>query len=381
MPDTIALSPPPTSADVRRIAALDNPVVRNLEITHTYARLAAEVGRRLGGGANWCSFATWASRQAGSTIRGEDLLEHIQLRLGRKASVLHPVATFKRWLVQRGLFHRETFIGRITARLHTPFDAVELASAAVARGNLEVFAEIGLEFARWLEECTTDVAPDSPRFRAFLDGLQPGDPPDGQGLLRQAFTRYQRIGFERDPKLRCELLLLANLEIGLHEQTRLQPEIRAALDAPYATKEDLIRRLDGAPRNGQGALPRPFSALLAPVQREMAQVAREVITESFMVLSLPGHVLALGNHLDEPFPELLRELGDADLAALLVRFQCRGVDPHDCGARDWSVLEQRMHYIVHLFRAFHAAEALYRPPFTDRQVEDFSRGLVPSGDL
>jgi hypothetical protein len=27
-------------------------------------------------------------------------------------------------------------------------------------------------------------------------------------------------------------MLLANLEIGLHEQTRLQPEIAAALDAP-----------------------------------------------------------------------------------------------------------------------------------------------------
>ena len=40
--------------------------------------------------------------------------------------------------------------GRITARLHTPFDAIELASDAVARGNLKVFEEIGYEFARYL---------------------------------------------------------------------------------------------------------------------------------------------------------------------------------------------------------------------------------------
>ena len=34
------------------------------------------------------------------------------------------------------------------SRLHTPFDAVELASDAVARGNRKVFEEIGYEFAR-----------------------------------------------------------------------------------------------------------------------------------------------------------------------------------------------------------------------------------------
>ena len=70
-------------------------------------------------------------------------------------------------------------------RLHTPFDAVELASDAVARGNRKVFEEIGYEFARWL----ADPEPD------FLDGLRPGDPPDGQRLLAHgvhAATRRRR---------------------------------------------------------------------------------------------------------------------------------------------------------------------------------------------
>ena len=52
-----------------------DPVLRNLEITHCYWRLAQAVARRTGVGANWCTFATWASRQAGSTIRGEDAEE------------------------------------------------------------------------------------------------------------------------------------------------------------------------------------------------------------------------------------------------------------------------------------------------------------------
>ena len=59
----------PTPNDVRRIVGIANPVIRNLEITYCYSRLSAEFAARTGDGANWCTFATWASRQAGRTIR------------------------------------------------------------------------------------------------------------------------------------------------------------------------------------------------------------------------------------------------------------------------------------------------------------------------
>ena len=71
----------PDVAAVRRIAAIGDPVLRNLEITYCYSRLAAAVARRTGAGANWCTFATWASRQAGSTIRGEDAEAFLRARL------------------------------------------------------------------------------------------------------------------------------------------------------------------------------------------------------------------------------------------------------------------------------------------------------------
>ena len=69
MPHGTASSSPGV-ADVARIAALENPVIRNLEITECYADLSAAMRARTGGAADWCTFATWASRQAGSTIRG-----------------------------------------------------------------------------------------------------------------------------------------------------------------------------------------------------------------------------------------------------------------------------------------------------------------------
>src|SRR3954451_10463998 len=228
----------PSVDDVRRISAIADPVIRNLEITYCYSRLAAAVAAREGEGANWCTYATWASRQAGRTIRGEDLLEYLERRLWEGRWLLHPIATLWRRLLRRGLFRPETRLGRLTAELHTPFDAFELASDAVARGNLKVFEEIGLEFARYLDENPAD--PEA--LQRFLDGLRPGDPPEGQRYLRQAFARYERRRLVTDPRERAELAVLANLEIGLHEQTRLQPQIREALDAALVSEEDLGRR-------------------------------------------------------------------------------------------------------------------------------------------
>lgn len=67
----------PTIADVEAIAAIVDPVIRNLRITQCYHELSAVHAGRCSPGANWCTFATWASRQAGQTIRKEDLVRTI----------------------------------------------------------------------------------------------------------------------------------------------------------------------------------------------------------------------------------------------------------------------------------------------------------------
>lgn len=307
-------------AEVEQIAAMEDPVIRNLRITECYSRLAAAMEP---GCANWCTFATWASRQAGRTIRGEDLLYRLQGELRRGPELLHPIRSFWRALLRLGLLRRKTWFGA----LHTPFDAFELASDAVARGNLKVFAEIGLVFARWLE-----------------DGVAPDGPP----LLRQAFARYER-------RASAEQLILANLEIGLHEQTRLQPEIREAMDAALAPKR---------------------SVLAWPLQRKLTQLSRQVITESLMVLTLPGIVLWLGRNL-----EARGEVADPELRELMARYEPVPPAVDDCGAEDWSVLDQRMHYLVHLFRAYHEEASLASAPFTPAQVERILAGALPDGDL
>ena len=374
--------------EVQRIAAIANPVIRNLEITHCYSRLAAALAEPGHKGANWCTYATWASRQAGRTIRGEDLLEQLEGRIVAGRRLLHPIASLWRRLLRRGLFQRDSRLGRLTGELHTPFDAFERASDAVARGNLKVFEEIGLEFARYLQE-RPPGASDPAALERFLNRLDAGEPPHGQRYLQQAFAHYERAQHESDPSERTQLTVLANLEVGFHEQARLQPEIREALDAAYLTKEDLGRRVleavfPSAPR-WWAIVRRPAAAVAgvaaAGAQKAASALARELITESLMTMSLPDRVLSLGMHLGDAYPAELRKPSDAELLALLEHFEPVPPDPDDCGARDWSVFDERMHYIVHLFCAFHLREELFRPPFTPDQVARFRRGVVPDGEL
>lgn len=373
----------PTIDDVRRIGATADPVIRNLEITQCYGHLSAAMAQRTGPCANWCTYATWASRQAGRTIRGEDLIETLRARLMAGPQLLHPLASLGRALLRRGLFNPSTALGRVTAQLHTPFDAFERTSDAVARGNRKVFEEIGYEFARYLHTVPARAGAGSPELLAFLAELREGEPPDGQRYLAQAFTRYASAAATTGPGPRAELLLLANCEIGMHEQTRLQPEIRESLDSPYAVKQDLDRRLSLALMPWwRRRVPRPVGAAVGALgvgaQRRVADMAREIITMALMVMSLPGRVLSLGADMDEPFPELLRELHDPELVALLARFDT-GVP--GTAARDWSDFDQRMRYIAALFRAFHLHEELLDPPFTAEQVAAFTAGRVPDGDL
>ena len=223
----------PTVAEVERIAMLADPVLRNLQITQCYHELAAAMAGLTGPGANWCAAATWASKQAGQSIRKEDLQRALQRRL-RGSSDANEAAQAMA-AASRDIAGQEgrSVAGAVEALWEalSPASAFERTADAVARGNRKVFEEIGCQFARFLALFAAGQ-PDDAQLAVFCDGLRPGDPPDGQRFLRQAFTHYHRALATDNAKTGAELLLLANLEIGFHEQTRLQPEIVEAMNAP-----------------------------------------------------------------------------------------------------------------------------------------------------
>jgi len=358
---------PPTARDVQRIGDMTDPVGRNRQITRCYYDLSQGLARWLPGGANWCTVATWASRQAGQSIRREDLRRALE-RLLRDS---REVETAARELESAaGNEGPESLLGAAVAIRDalSPAAAFERTAEAVARGNRKVFVEIGLEFARFLA-LFEGGSPNDAALAVFLNELRPGGPPEGQGRLRDAFSHYH-AALRATGQERAELMLLANLEIGFHEQTRLQPEIRAAMDAPVYEPGELRRRLlnevfpDPAARlrlaimrlGGEAA---PLLAARDRLADEAQRLGRLVITDALMTLELPGgRVIRLGRDLLDDYPALLRDPVNADLRALLNRVEAATSTP----GRDWSELPYRMRFIARLFRAHHEDQALFQPP-------------------
>ena len=380
----------PTVDEVDAIGSIADPVIRNLRITQCYHELSAGVAERVAPGANWCTFATWASRQAGQTIRGEDF-ERAAADILRSPEVAELIAGVVRLAARDfGAVTHLTFPDSI-ARILDVEGALRRAADAVAIGNRKVFVEIGREFARWCATAAASGTPDAAATAAFSVDLRTGEPPDGQRLLREAFAAYADACRAPNGTDRASLLLLANLLIGLHEQTRLQPEIEASLNASLdaeAVRTALlglifsgswlraraeIARVSGRPLPADVAI----GLLVKAVQRRV----REVLTEMLMTLRLPGVTLRLGSDVPGGFPPELREITHPPLVALLARVDPTPNATAGSGATDWANLPERMHFIADLFRCWHGRAELFTAPYTAIQVAAMRDGRRPEGDL
>ncbi|MCB0205385.1 MAG: hypothetical protein KDH89_11255 [Anaerolineae bacterium] len=377
---------PPTIADVQRIAALDDPVVRNLQITQCYHDLSRAMARLTGPGANWCTVATWASNQAGRSIRKEDLRATFERLLRRSDDATRDAQAMAAQGAEISGDETRSLAGAVDALRDalSPVAAFDRTADAVARGNRKVFEEIALQFARFLALFADGKTQDE-ALTDFYDVLQPGEPPDGQRYLRQAFEHYTGALAAGDDKERAELLLLANLEIGFHEQTRLQPEILEAMDAPIYDPALLRSRLldelfPDRPSRLRLTVAELFGradTLIAARDRladEAQRISRLAVTELMMTLELPvNRVLRLGKPLPDAFPPELQDIDNDALRALLAQ-----VAPVDAGAvEDWSRLPERMRFISDLFRTYHLDAALFDPPFTTEQLAMISEGRRP----
>ncbi|MCB0019670.1 MAG: hypothetical protein KDE09_17890 [Anaerolineales bacterium] len=369
-------SPIPNLTTVAEIAALADPVTRNAQITRCYHELSALLAVRTGPGANWCTFATWASKQAGQTIRQEDFAAWLQEQLGLRSLPL-PALTELLTLVQLlGSSHPMPILVAAIWRLLDPPAAARRASEAVARVNQKVFTEIGYEFARFYDVCLADTGFDAENINRFCRELKAGEPPDGQAYLARAFAAYYQALFEPDPSRRAQLLFFANISIGFHEQTRLQPEILAALEAavlePAAFRRELLKALFPwrgwlirfkllllALFRGPSPLDVALNNLLTWIKRD----ARLLITEHMMRIGLAdGRFVRLGRDLPATFPPSLRQISLPELHTLLAEIDPTPDDLSGSGAVDWGNLPDRLHFIADFFRAYQEEPLLFAAP-------------------
>jgi hypothetical protein len=107
-----------------------------------------------------------------------------------------------------------------------------------------------------------------------------------------------------------------------------------------------------------------------------------VITECLMTLALPPDlVLRLGRDLTVEFPEVLRQLSQAELLGLLARIDPTPGSMKGSGADAWSDLNDRMRFIADLFRAYQEWPQLFDPAFTPAQVLEIKARRKPDGRL
>ena len=91
-------------------------------------------------------------------------------------------------------------------------------------------------------------------------------------------------------------MLLANGQVGLHEQIRLQPYIAGSIDAPlrdalYVALDELGQSL---PHHVAHAVHALASRLFHPVADAVSRLWEEFATRELMTLSLPDGELLLG---------------------------------------------------------------------------------------
>ncbi|HSG39764.1 MAG TPA: hypothetical protein VLE27_09020 [Thermoanaerobaculia bacterium] len=384
----------PPVEEIDRILELPDLVLRNLLITQSYHELSSALARMLGSASNWCTFATWASKQAGQTIRQEDLARVLEHEIETSPAIFRAFGELAEAAPRFGSSLDPLGVFRSAKRTLLAMPVLERASAAVSRGNRKVFEEIAREFSRFLTLFADDETFDASKIAHFSEGLRPGAPPDGQGYLRRAFRHFYEARFETDPRTRAERILLANLEIGFHEQTRLQPEIEGALESALPEREEIRRHLlraifpQAGPVHGLRLhLPRvlrhtaALDRALDHLCDELRVLLRRVLTEAMMRIELPGEVIRLGRDLRQRFPASLRSIVDPDLRALLARIDPTSDSLAGSGAEDWADFPERMHFLADMFRCFMAEPRLFSPPFAPHQVTALKAGRRPLGRL
>jgi hypothetical protein len=210
----------------------------------------------------------------------------------------------------------------------------EVIAAKIADGNAAVFQEL------------------APLFAALVGDA---DLPSEQlpATLMAAMAAYRAALSEADGCRRALLVLGANAAAVAHEQQRLQDRIETALDAPIAAglrrivDTDVVRWLPGRPVR---TLAR---GLVDGLCRELERVWRSAVTATMMRLITADEILDL--HLTVPAlpgqPLFGEPLAGADACAAVADWDRTCGLGHPCGVGDWACLEERMNYIVNLFRS------------------------------
>jgi hypothetical protein len=350
------------SPTISAISEMEDPCLRNLWITQTYHDLGTRMSARgLAPDATWALFAVWASKSAGRIIRGDELPALLRARIDDDRAVREQRDILDhRWRWARRLRLAHQFeLGQLSAL--TDGVAADV-SRQLAEGNRLVFAEL------------------APVFESLVGG----DHPEVSRELEQPVADYEQALDEPDPAKRSLHVLRANVGAVAHEQNRLQSYIAGAVDAPI---DDALRDLldNHIVRLIPGWLLKHLARpAVEKLSSELTRLWQDSATDILMRLITADEDLDLHHTLPAPpggGPLFVPPLSSPEAAAAVGSWDRTDGRGSPCGADDWVSLQQRMGYIVNLFRSRQRRPSLADPPFSPGQLDEMAKGRLPDGPL
>lgn len=115
-------------------------------------------------------------------------------------------------------------------------------------------------------------------------------------------------------------------------------------------------------------------------------LTRRIVTTRMMELRLPYGDLRLGADLpllpgQRLFPDMLQRLEQPELIRFLQRFEVDPDSMRGSRAADWGSLDDRMRFIITLFRTRQKSLELFDQPFLYEQRLEMDADRVPAGQL
>lgn len=359
-----------TEEYIQSIIENKNLVVRNLQVTQGYYRISQGMKRYMSDmNVNWCAFATHASKTAGQALRHELMPNFLRAMMIRRAGFDNTFVFFNKGLSdpdQPLVEEQNSRVGEALLRM----------SELVSDGNITVFKELIWPFSGFISNFKKDWVYDKGKLQAFLDEyLQPGPISEGgQEHLIEAFTAYYNARFETRAKQKAEYVLLGNLLVGLHEQTRLQPQIEQAMAVPLELFSD----------TSKGS--RSRNAISNKQTTATGKLIAKAITQMMMLITLPSRELKLSKNVIAPtgivsFPRELIRVENARCLELVRLFEMGQDTLSGSAANDWSRLDDRMSFVVDFFRSHQQYGRMWEPPFLEVQAQGIESGHFPAGPL
>jgi hypothetical protein len=316
-------------------------------------------------GANFHSWAVWGSKKAGVTIRQEDLEQAL-----RNARVVSGICgLFVGFAVASAVVNLILFaLSDIVVSILLALGAIiglfcgaslglaiarssrEKAADLVLAGNKLVLDDIGRRTADFVIKFK-DKSSQSPieqnELMEFINSsiYKKGDSKQGAYLLEQAFSYYARAINEVDERRKQQDCYFANCLAILHEHQKLQPYIKKSL--PFIVSRCVTKRM-----------------LSFDIGSKQLAVSENIPTIEGLEL-----------------PVSLKSLDDPKLLGFLDTWSCRAKNREASAAKNWTRIEDRMSYIVDLFRYYHLEPSVFDSPYNDQQCRSIYQGRVPDGAL